>query len=294
MPVSSRHRPDRCPALCRPWPADDGLLVRLRLVGGRVEVRRLRALLHVAERWGDGRLHLTGRANLQVRALPADPLSPGAVAAEVVDAVLATGLVPSRSHELVRNVMVSPQTGHAGGRADLRPVADALDAALCADRRLADLPGRFLFVLDDGRGDLVDRDCDLGLVAVDDGAAQLRVGSGWGPVVALDEVAETLVGLAARFLDRRGHGPSAAWHVRELDSPLVPVEPVDARVPGWCPPLPHGPVPGGLHVAAAGGALDRTTAGAWPDGEVVVTPWHGVLLPESLLPEPLLPEGSAA
>jgi len=289
VPVSSRHRPDRCPALCRPWPADDGLLVRLRLVGGRVEVRCLRALLHVAERWGDGRLHLTGRANLQLRALPADPLSPGAVAAEVVDAVLATGLVPSRSHELVRNVMVSPQTGHAGGRADLRPVADALDAALCADRRLADLPGRFLFVLDDGRGDLVDRDCDLGLVAVDDGAAQLRVGSGWGPVVALDEVAETLVGLAARFLDRRGHGPSAAWHVRELDSPLVPVEPVDARVPGECPPLPHGPVPGGLHVAAAGGALDRTTVGAWPDGEVVVTPWHGVLLPESLLAE-----GSAA
>ncbi len=229
MPVSSRHRPDRCPALCRPWPADDGLLVRLRLVGGRVAVRRLRALLHVAERWGDGRLHLTGRANLQLRALPADPLSPGAVAAEVVDAVLATGLVPSRSHELVRNVMVSPQTGHAGGRADLRPVADALDAALCADRRLADLPGRFLFVLDDGRGDLVERDCDLGLVAVDDGAAQLRVGSGWGPVVALDEVAETLVGLAARFLDRRGHGPSAAWHVRELDSPLVPVEPATAR-----------------------------------------------------------------
>ena len=276
MPVSSRHRPDRCPALCRPWPADDGLLVRLRLVGGRVAVRRLRALLHVAERWGDGRLHLTGRANLQLRALPADPLSPGAVAAEVVDAVLATGLVPSRSHELVRNVMVSPQTGHAGGRADLRPVADALDAALCADRRLADLPGRFLFVLDDGRGDLVERDCDLGLVAVDDGAAQLRVGSGWGPVVALDEVAETLVGLAARFLDRRGHGPSAAWHVRELDSPLVPVE-------------PHGPVPGGRHVAAPGGALDRTTVGSWPDGEVVVTPWHGVLLPESLLPE-----GSAA
>jgi precorrin-3B synthase len=243
----------------------------------------------VAERWGDGRLHLTGRANLQLRALPADPLSPGAVAAEVVDAVLATGLVPSRSHELVRNVMVSPQTGHAGGRADLRPVADALDAALCADRRLADLPGRFLFVLDDGRGDLVERDCDLGLVAVDDGAAQLRVGSGWGPVVALDEVAETLVGLAARFLDRRGHGPSAAWHVRELDSPLVPVEPVDARVPGECPPLPHGPVPGGRHVAAPGGALDRTTVGSWPDGEVVVTPWHGVLLPESLLPE-----GSAA
>lgn len=289
MPVSSRHRPDRCPALFRPWPAEDGLLVRLRLVGGRVEVRRLRALLDVAERWGDGRLHLTGRANLQLRALPADPLSPGTVAAEVAEAVLATGLVPNRSHELVRNVMVSPQTGLAGGRADLRPVADELDASLCAHPRLADLPGRFLFVLDDGRGDLLERDCDLGVVALDDGSVQLRVGSAWGPVVAVDEVAETLVGLAARFLDRRGDGPSAAWHVRELGSPLVPVEPVDARVPVACPPLPHGPVPGGVHVGAAEGALDRAAVGSWPDGEVVVTPWHGVLLPE-----PLLPEGSAA
>ena len=92
MPVTpSRHRPDRCPALFRPWSAEDGLLVRLRLPGGRVEVRRLRELLHVAERWGDGRLHLTGRANLQLRALPGDPVSPGEVDAEVVDAVLATG-----------------------------------------------------------------------------------------------------------------------------------------------------------------------------------------------------------
>ena len=283
MPVvSPRHRADRCPALFRPWPADDGLLVRLRLVGGRVEVRRLRELLDVAERWGDGLLHLTGRANLQLRALPADPLSPGAVAAEVAEAVLATGLVPSRSHELVRNVMVSPQTGLAGGRADLRPVADELDAALCASPRLADLPGRFLFVLDDGRGDLVDRGCDLGVVALDDRAAQLRVGSGWGPVVPLEEVAGTLAGLAARFLDRRGDGPSAAWHVRELGSPLVPVGPVDARVPAERPPLPHGPVPGGLHVGATGGALDRVAVGSWPDGEVVVTPWHGVLLPEEV------------
>ncbi|MGL5909052.1 MAG: hypothetical protein ACRCZP_03560, partial [Phycicoccus sp.] len=72
MPAT-RTRVDRCPGVSRPWPATDGLLVRLRLVGGAVSHRSLRALLGVAERFGDGRLHVTSRANLQLRGLPERP-----------------------------------------------------------------------------------------------------------------------------------------------------------------------------------------------------------------------------
>ncbi|MGL5860247.1 MAG: hypothetical protein ACRCY9_03195, partial [Phycicoccus sp.] len=160
--------------MSRPWPATDGLLVRLRLVGGAVSHRSLRALLGVAERFGDGRLHVTSRANLQLRGLPERPR--GALPPEVRAALQETGLLPSPTHELVRNILGSPQTGLAGGRADLRPVAAHLDTLLCANPGLAGLPGRFLFVLDDGRGDLLDREADLGLVALDDVTAQLRVG----------------------------------------------------------------------------------------------------------------------
>jgi precorrin-3B synthase len=77
--------------------------------------------------------------------------------ADVVAAIEATGLLPSRTHELVRNVMVSSLTGLDGGFVDRRPVATELDERLRADRILARLPGRFLFVLDDGRGDRVGR-----------------------------------------------------------------------------------------------------------------------------------------
>ena len=186
MPPSTvrtqRSRRDRCPGVFRPWPAEDGGLVRLRLIGGRLTGESLRALSEVAREYGDGDVHLTGRANLQLRAMP---VVDDVLRADVVDAVEATGLLPSRTHELVRNVMVSPLSGITGGRTDLRPVADELDRLVCVDASLARLPGRFLFVLDDGRGDLVGRSCDLGLVALDESQAQLRVGAAWGAVVPL-------------------------------------------------------------------------------------------------------------
>ncbi|WP_231123788.1 hypothetical protein [Nocardioides sambongensis] len=183
-----RARPDRCPGVLRPWPAADGALVRVRVPGGRLPVPALRALVDVATRYGDGLVRLTGRANLQLRAFPTitgstDDGVEVRLPEEVVAAIEATGLLPSRAHDLARNVLVSPQTGLAGGRADLTPVLADLDAALLAAPDLAGLPGRFLFTLDDGRGDLADRHRDLGLVALDADRVQLRVGTGWGAVL---------------------------------------------------------------------------------------------------------------
>lgn len=274
----SRVRTDRCPGVGRPWAAEDGLLVRLRLIGGSVSSAALLSLISVAETYGDGRIYLTGRANLQVRGLPSVD---GGLPGEVLTALKATGLVPAQTHELVRNVMVSPQTGLAGGRADLRGVAASLDRLLCASPRLAALPGRFLFVLDDGRGDLVSRECDLGVVAVSATEGQLRVGGSWGPVVPLAEAASRLVALASRFLDVRGEGPSAPWHVSELDAPMVAPVAADDRVPAPADELGYGPVPGGEHVAAPDGALDRAAVSALAERvpAVVVTPWRGVLVP---------------
>ncbi|WGL51286.1 nitrite reductase [Nocardioides sp. BP30] len=289
-----RTRPDRCPGVLRPWRADDGLLVRLRLVGGRLASSTLTALCAVAREYGDGRVHLTSRANLQLRALPAvaapsgvpsgasSEASPGAaLPAEVVTAIEATGLLPSRSHELARNVLVSPQTGLAGGRADLRPLAADLDRLVCADPLLAGLPGRFLFVLDDGRGDLLDRSADLGLVVLSAGEAQLRIGEGWGPVVPLEAAAAALVELATAFMAGRGEGPEAAWHVPELSAPLGPASPADPRLPAPSPALPFGRVAGGVHVGVPTG-VEPALAAELRDrsDELVVTPWRGVLVPE--------------
>lgn len=272
-----RSRPDRCPGVLRPWLADDGALVRIRLIGGRVTAAALSALCGVAQEHGDGDLHLTARANLQLRGLPTDD---GALREDVVAAIEATGLLPSRTHELGRNVMVSPLTGIAGGRADLRALALELDARLRLSAALAGLPGRFLFVLDDGRGDLLDRTADLGLVALDASRAQLRVGDGWGPVVPLSDAPAALVGLAEVFLDRRGDGAGAAWHVHELAAPLHPPSPAHDGLPTASPPTPYGPLPGGEHVAVPDGVLTPQRVGELvaQASELVVTPWHGVVV----------------
>ncbi len=285
---TTRTRADRCPGVFRPWPAADGLLVRLRLIGGRLPMSRLAALLDIAERYGDGRVHVTVRANLQLRALPGS----GELDAAVRDALLATGLVPSPAHDLVRNVLVSPQTGLSGGRTDLRPVAADLDRRIRESELLAGLPGRFLFVLDDGRGDLVGHAADLALVVLDATEAQLRAGTAWGPVVPVAEAAAHLVDLAERFVRRRGEGPAAAWHVAELANGLLAGETADPRLPAATGGLQLGPVPGGIHIPVGDEGIDRAwlaDASRWParetDHEVIVTPWKGVLVPTSTYDE---------
>ncbi|WP_230486612.1 nitrite reductase [Nocardioides anomalus] len=278
--MTVRDRTDLCPGVFRPWPAEDGGLVRLRPTGGLLPSRALVDLVGVAEAYGDGRVHLTSRANVQLRALP---LEDGAVPGEVVDAIEATGLLPSRSHELVRNIMVSPQSGFWAGRVDLRPLADELDRLLCADPRLAGLPGRFLFVLDDGRGDLLDRTLDLGVVGVSPAAVQLRLGSEhWGAMVPVARAAAELVALAHVFLDARGEGPEAPWHVDELGAPLEPPCERYWGIGAEQPPLPDGEVPGGVHHVVADGAVDRALAEtvAAAKDVVVVTPWRGLFVPD--------------
>lgn len=263
----TRTRPDRCPGVLRPWPAADGALVRVRVPGGRVPTSALLALVAVAVEYGDARVRATGRANLQLRALPE---AGGGLPAEVVAAIELTGLLPSRAHDLARNVLCSPQTGRAGGLADLRPVVRALDAAICASPLLARLPGRFLFTLDDGRGDVRDRHVDLGLDALDADTARLRIGPDLGDVVPLDRAAVVLAELAEEFVRVRGTGPDAPWHVDEEF----------ARASRGGVPLPYGPVPGGEHVPVGEDGIDAATAATWAarTSEVVITPWQGVLV----------------
>jgi len=288
----SRTHADRCPGVLRPWIADDGAIVRLRLVGGALTSQMLSDLMVVAARWADGTVLLTKRANLQLRGIDPAQNEDGSscVPPEFVDAVTEAGFLPAPTHELVRNIMVSPLSGRINGRADLFPVARQLDEALCAEPLFAGLSARFLFVLDDGRGDLVDRTLDLGAMAVDDENAQIRIGSqGWGEVVELDGIAEVLLDLAARFVRARGDQPDAPWHIDDLEAPLVESHHArDLRTQVTSPFPPRGELTqdDGRRaeiVDVPNGVLTHDLATqvlARAGRDLIVTPWRSLVLPD--------------
>ncbi|MEV4896242.1 precorrin-3B synthase [Nonomuraea sp. NPDC055795] len=118
----------------------------------------------------------------------------------------AVGLLPSPTHERVRNIVASPLGGRLTGFAT-HPLVEALDRALCADPALAGLPGRFLFALDDGTGDVASLGADVTLV--EDGI--LLAGT---PFVMPGAGVDVLLAAARAFLAERAD--SGAWRVAEL------------------------------------------------------------------------------
>lgn len=298
-PRAARERTavDRCPGVLRPHRAADGALLRLRVPGGRLPASSLDIISQAAANFGDGDVQLTSRANLQLRAVAT--AASGAVEAALVDEVLRAGLLPHPSHERVRNIICSPLSGLSGGLADLRPLISDLDEKLCSAGDLAELPGPFLFVLDDGRGDLDAISADLRVRAVDDHSVQILVGdAAIGPVVPLVAAADVLISLARAFLPYVEHSDRPVWHIREL--PQQGMELYTRLTVGLSPTLirrraataarrlgllaqDDGRVTASTLVPL--GLLDRsqvtalTAAASVGGGQVIVTPWRGVMVP---------------
>lgn len=266
------------------------MLVRVRLPGGRASARQLGALARCAERRGDGVLYLTSRANIQLRGLDSESEH------VVADALAGEGLLPAPEHERVRNYLASPASGYFGGHVDVRPMLRALDTAVCSRPELAALPGRFLFALDDGRGDLTASDADVCWQALDSRAGRLLIGGvDSGLRVACADAVDALVRCAEEFLARR----ESCWRVRELPHAVAALTTaVSAHVDmcTWLNPQPGADVDmctgvgvseqddgrTAVCVAPVFGELTAEQAGliARKSDEVVVTPWRTVLVPD--------------
>ncbi|MGW7163726.1 precorrin-3B synthase [Streptomyces sp. NPDC054884] len=285
----SRDRGDACPGALRLHAADDGALARIRVPGGVLSVRQAEALGAAAGRLGDGELHLTSRGNVQLRGL-ADGCG-----TELAAVLGAAGLLPSPGHERVRNVVASPLSGLDGRSLhDVRTWLSDLDAALCASGPARELSGRFLFALDDGRGDVAGLGADVTLRAAGDGAVlepgAVRVSARDAPRAAL-LAAET-------FLEAVLESGGKAWRVAELTLDADELaELVRRRLTaggvGWTPrtevaaaAVTEGPAPGVVGDAlSAHVPLGRLSARQWREltrvaaTELRLTPWRSVVVP---------------
>jgi precorrin-3B synthase len=278
---------DACPGALRLHAAADGMLARVRLPGGMLSGAQLRSLRELAEEFGDGCLELTSRANLQLRGLKPDDAP--ALAARLRSA----GLLPSPTHDNVRNIAAPPLPG-----SPLRALVGRLDLAIQADAALAALPGKFLFAI--GRVPLA---ADVAAVqGAGGGLFTIRLaGADTGLRAGFDEVVPALIAAAHAFLAEREaqrSGGAAAWRLRELaDGPArvsarvaaalgltpAPVEvatPVGAPAPGDLvgvdAPDPHdligvdAPDPHDLIEVGAPGPGDLIGVVPQPDGLVAV------------------------
>ncbi|WP_194813703.1 precorrin-3B synthase [Nocardia sp. XZ_19_385] len=208
----TREVPDSCPGVLRLHQAADGPLARVRVPGGRLEAAQWQVLAEAAAGLGDGNIELTSRGNLQLRQVRD--------AAELSRRLEAAGLLPSHSHERVRNIVASPLAGRVGGRADIHPLVPALDAGLRAAERLAELPGRVLFTLDDGRGDISGLGGDIGVHAITaDEFALVLAGSDSRIRVSAADAVDVMLAAAHGFLALS----SGQWRLHEVEGGVAGV-----------------------------------------------------------------------
>jgi precorrin-3B synthase len=272
--VARTRDTDACPGALQVHQAADGALVRIRLPGGMITAAQLAMVARVSSEFGSETLELTSRGNLQLRGITD--------VAAVGDAISAAGLLPSATHERVRNIVASPLSGRVGGRADVRAWVGELDAAICAEPRLAALGGRFWFSLDDGSADASGLRADVGVHVFDDGCALLLAGRDTGVRLASADVIETLLSVGMRFVAMSG----TAWRVSELADVtglwpgvgLAAPFPAVSRAPvGWIE-QDDGRV--ALGAAVPLGVLPARVAEYLVaiEAPLVITPWRSVLI----------------
>ena len=288
-----------CPGALRPMLSGDGYLVRLRISCGVVSAAVARAIADCAQRYGNGLLDLSARANLQLRGVQEASLP------SLVEALQVHGLIDeSAEAEAVRNVLASPLAGLAPDAAfDIGPYVRAVEQRLASDKALHSLPSKFGFIVDDG-GDLslASIDADIRFVALHDQSAPRFMVSLAGcddaAVIEAKDLPDVSARLAIGFLaqarqcdtsPRRmgaliaSHGAAGVWRAAGL-------APTHQTPRAASPPQllgHHSLVASGfLGLAFAFGRISARDL-AWladmaqthGSGEMRLTPWRAILLP---------------
>ncbi|MEZ2238577.1 precorrin-3B synthase [Microcoleus sp.] len=135
-----------CPGLFSGSRARDGILSRMRIPGGILNVAQCGAIADLVDRYGTGYVQVTNRANLQIRNLNS------AISAEVWQNLQALGLA-SRLVEIdpIRNIMASPTAGiDRQSLLDTRPLVTDWDDYLQTHLELAELSPKFSVGFDGG------------------------------------------------------------------------------------------------------------------------------------------------
>ncbi|MGY3483276.1 precorrin-3B synthase [Bradyrhizobium sp. USDA 4011] len=262
-----------CPGALRPMLSGDGLVVRIRPRGGRLDAAQVAGIAELAARYGNGLIDLTSRANLQIRGV-GDEGYPA-----LIDGLAELGLLDTDSDtEAQRNVLVTP---FWTADDDTPLLAAELERALASGS--LGLPTKFGFAIDDGServlagasADIrIERDRNGGLLVRADGA-QL------GLSVTRREAMQVALALAEWFVASGG----ARGEKRRMAAHLAGGASLPDCLRGDAEPAPRSaePVPGlyptGALVGLAFGQMPHQTLSHLAGSALALrmTPWRMVL-----------------
>ncbi|KWV53326.1 precorrin-3B synthase [Bradyrhizobium macuxiense] len=262
-----------CPGALRPMQSGDGLVVRIRPRGGRLDAAQAAGIAELAGRHGNGLIDLTSRANLQIRGVSDDSHLP------LIDGLARLGLLdPDSESEARRNILVTPFWS-AGD--DTPSLASELELGLTSAP--LNLPTKFGFAIDDGHERvLAGASADVRIER--DSAGELLVradGADRGRSVTRSEAVPVALALAEWFIasggakgDRRRMARHIAAGARLPDALRGDAEPA----PRAAEPLP-GLYPQGAMVGVAFGQVPHQTLSrlATAAQALRLTPWRMLL-----------------
>ena len=273
-----------CPGALRPMMSGDGLVVRVRVPGGRLVPAQAAGIAALSLAHGNGLIDLSARANVQLRGVRAESH------AVLIAGLRGLGLIDASAEaEARRNIVVQPfwQKGDA-----VQAIVADLTARLAAPDA-PDLPGKFGFAVDCGAVRVLEGTaCDIRIEA-QDGQMLLRPdGSALAKAVTQATAAAEAITLARWFVEQggvvKGRGRMAALLSGQRGAVVLPE--------GFCVavrPAPFvaqpGPCAQGVLVGFDFGQMRaETLADLAALGALRVTPWR-MLLIEGLTEAPALP-----
>ncbi|WP_377186572.1 cobalamin biosynthesis protein CobG [Ruegeria meonggei] len=259
-----------CPGAHRPMMSGDGLVVRVRPRLARLEVSQALGLCDLAQRFGNGTIDLTNRANLQLRGVKeADhqTLLTELAALNLLDA--------DPGIEVRRNILVSPL--YQAGDLTARLTQHLIDRLA----ELPTLPAKFGFAIDTGPKRLLAKDsADVRLEVRADRLILRADGADTGRHVTEGDAIDELIMLARWFADR--YTPKSRRMARVVALGDLPLKWQGVALSAIGSPLQPGPCDlGTLYGAAFGQLPAHQLRDLIESGNAValrVTPWRLILL----------------
>ena len=269
-----------CPGALRPMMSGDGLVVRVRPLGGRLTQWQASGLAAAALAHGNGLIDLSARGNLQLRGVTE------AAHPALISELRALGLIDAEAtDEARRNILVTPFAD-----ASTDALAAQLGAALA---KLPPLPGKFGFVVDSGSAPVFGGIAgDIRLERATDGSLLIRCEAAeLGAPVTEGKAIEAVIELAQWFVSAGGVTDGRGRMAALIGQGVTPQGHLSGRVaPAAAAPAaaPGLVVKGALVGFAFGQMAAETLAQLAALGALRITPWR-MLLIERLRRLPDLP-----